>query len=95
MGTIGLFTVPAISEIVQDLLVVMRKHTQSRGEGWNGATTLEQAGIDSLELVELVFDIEDKYNTKVNVKPSDYMLTTVEDVARLVQSCVRRDMRMR
>jgi acyl carrier protein len=87
------FPVPTVAAIVADLLVIMRKHTKSAGEGWNGATTIEQAGIDSFDFVELIFDLEDKYqiNINFNSNASDQSLVTVEDVARFVQAQIRRE----
>jgi acyl carrier protein len=93
MSTLELASVPAINDIVQDLLAIMRRHTRQAGEGWNGATTIEQAGIDSFELVELIFNLEDKYGINVHFNPnaSDHALATVEDVARIMQASIRRE----
>ena len=93
MNMIAFVSTPVVPEIVQDLLVIMRHKTGAKGEGWNGATTMEQAGIDSLELTELILDAEDKYRIKVNFKRtrSYQELATVEDLARLVQATMRKD----
>jgi len=92
MTTLELIAIPTIRDIVQDLLAILRRDTNARGEGWNGATTIEQVGIDSLELVELFFDLEDRYKVSINfnANASDAAMATIEDIARLVQACIRR-----
>jgi len=93
MTTLELASIPTVGEIVTDLLAIMRHHTKSEGEGWNGATTIEQAGIDSFDFVELIFDLEDKYkiNINFNSNAADQSLSTVEDVARFVQTAIRKE----
>jgi acyl carrier protein len=93
MSARELSSFPTVPEIVQTMLTIMRHHTSQAGEGWNRATTIEQAGINSLELVELIFDLEDQYNIDVRFNPraSNDTLATVEDVARLVQTSIRRE----
>ena len=85
--------VPTVTEIIDDLLAIMRRHTKSDGEGWNGATTLEQAGIDSFDFVELIFDLEDKYHISINFNSNttDQSMASVEDVARFVQAQIRQE----
>jgi acyl carrier protein len=92
-NSIAAAAVPTVPEIIDDLLVIMRQHTKSAGEGWNGATTIEQAGIDSFDFVELIFDLEDKYqiNINFNSNAADQSLATVEDVARFVQAQIRQE----
>jgi len=92
MDTLELAAIPTVNEIVADLLAIMRRHTHEAGEGWNRATTLEQAGIDSFEFVQLIFDVEDLYRININFNSNtrDAMLTTVDDVARFVQTAIRR-----
>jgi acyl carrier protein len=93
MNTLELASIPTVGEIVTDLLDIMRRHTKTAGEGWNGATTIEQAGIDSFDFVELIFDLEDTYkiNINFNSNAADQSLTTVDDVARFVQAAIRKD----
>lgn len=74
-------------QITIDLLDIIRKHTKSAGEGWNATTTLEDVGIDSFDLVELIFEIEDKYDISVNFNANRTVddFATVADVARVIQ----------
>ena len=80
--------IPAGSDpITHDLLDIIRKHTKSTGADWNAATTLEDVGIDSFDLVELIFEIEDKYDISVNFNANRTVddFATVADVARVIQ----------
>ena len=93
MSTAGLTSMPTFRDIVGDLLAILRRQTRAAGEGWNGATTIEQAGIDSLELEEVILNLEDKYSVRVNFnrKMSEPTLATVDDVARLMQDAIAQD----
>lgn len=91
MSAIELKRVPGIEDIVTDLLSIIRAHTKSVGEGWSAATTIEETGVDSFDFVELIFDIEDKYgvNIDLNANTSAADITTVADVASLVQAAIK------
>jgi acyl carrier protein len=93
MSTLEMVAVPTVSEIVDDLLGIMRRHTKTEGEGWNRATTIEEAGIDSFDFVELIFELEDTYKISINFNSNaaDQSLTTVEDVARFVEKQIRQE----
>jgi acyl carrier protein len=88
MTTLELASSPTVADIVGDLLAIIRAHTKTSGEDWTGATTIEEAGIDSFDFVEMIFQIEDQYQIHVtfNSNAQDTSLDTVEDVARLVQT---------
>jgi acyl carrier protein len=81
-----------IDTIVADLLDIIRRHTKSAGEGWTAATTLEDVGIDSFDLVELIFEIEDKYDVSVNFNANRTAddFKTVLDVARVIQDTLNK-----
>jgi acyl carrier protein len=88
MSTLELASVPTVSDIVGDLLTIIRDQTKKVGEDWSGLTTIEEAGLDSFDFVEMIFQIEDQYKIHVNFNSNsaDQSLKTVEDVARFVQS---------
>ncbi len=88
MSTLELASLPTVADIVADLLAIIRTHTKKSGDDWTGATTMEAAGIDSFDFVEMIFQIEDRYQIHVNFNSNtqNQSLDTVEDVARLVQS---------
>jgi acyl carrier protein len=73
--------------IVADLLDIIRRHTKSTGPDWTAATTLEDVGIDSFDLVELIFEVEDKYGVSINFNANRTTddFKTVGDVARVIQ----------
>ena len=91
MNVIVTNLVPTTRDIVNHILAIMRRQTQSRGEGWNGATTFEQAGVDSLELTQLLMELESHYHVTLNARRESFepMLASVEDVARFVQKTMR------
>lgn len=47
-------------------------------------TTLESLGIDSLEKIELIFDLEDHF--KVRIPNENVKIETLQDVANLIDS---------
>lgn len=76
--------------VVAEILEMLRKYTNSLGDGWTKDTTMAEAQVDSFDLVELVFNAEEKYgieiafNSNATISPE----TTVGEVARLVSQAI-------
>jgi acyl carrier protein len=81
------------ANITADLLDAIRKHTKQPGESWSAETTLEDIGVDSFDLVELIFEIEDKYGVDINFNANATTddLATVGDVARLIAQALAKE----
>lgn len=75
-----------LATVTSDLIEIIRKHTQAPGEDWTAETKVSDAGVDSFDVVELVFQIEDKYgivvslNANTNLSPE----TTIGELAQLI-----------
>ncbi len=91
MNVIVTNRIPTTVDIVHHILNLMRRQAGVAGEGWNGATTFEQAGVDSLELTQLLMELESQYHVTLNVRRERFepILASVDDVARFVQKAMR------
>lgn len=73
-----------------DLFAIFRKYLKIDGENWSASTTMGEAQIDSLDLVEVIFEIEDRFGVEIdfnaNNKPADE--TTFGDVVGLIRSAL-------
>ncbi|TXM67630.1 MULTISPECIES: phosphopantetheine-binding protein [unclassified Methylobacterium] len=72
------------------LFEIFRKYLKVEDVRWDSATTMEEAQIDSLDLVEVIFEIEDQFGVEVNfnanAKPAAE--TTFGDVVGLIRSAL-------
>jgi acyl carrier protein len=71
-------------EIIQDILV--QKFALDRAK-LTPDGTLEQLGIDSLAILEMLFDIEDRFGLKIT-EDMPQTLTTLQDVVLYIDSLV-------
>jgi acyl carrier protein len=98
MGDVGK-TVEMLDEIKR----IISKRSEVPVEQVTHDTRLEDLGVGSLEVIEIVYDIEEKFGISVPIKPgessllletetqgtkSTVALGTVGDIARAVQSLV-------
>lgn len=76
--------------IVDEILDMLRKYTKQPGESWTEDTTMAEAQVDSFDLVELVFNAEEKYGIEIafNSNESISPETTVGQIARLVSQAI-------
>jgi acyl carrier protein len=77
---------PDLQTVISDLIEIIRKHTQNAGESWNGATKVQDAGLDSFDVVELVFQVEDKYGIVVSLNANTSLTsdTTIQELGSLI-----------
>lgn len=75
-------------DIVGRLIEMLRTSTKKAGEGWSAKTTLEEAGIDSFDVVEYIFEIEDAFDVQIdfNANKSGDRLETIGDFAQMIAS---------
>lgn len=79
-------TYDSIDDIVGKLIDMLRKTTKAAGETWSAKTTLIEAGIDSFDVVEYIFEIEDTFGIDINfnANKAEDRLETVGDFAQLI-----------
>ena len=91
MSAIELQKLPTVSEIVNDLIGIIVKRTKTSEPPLSAASTMEDAGIDSFDFVEMIFDVEDHFGIEldVNANKTDTAAGTVGDVAEMVLTGLR------
>ena len=62
-------------ERLQQLFIA---HFDYKIEELTASTTLENLGLDSLDIIEFMFDIEDEFNIKVPDR--EFKVTTIQDM---------------
>jgi acyl carrier protein len=68
-------TLSTTLERLQQLFVV---HFDYKIEELSAATTLENLGLDSLDLIEFMFDIEDEFN--ISIPDREFKVTTIQEM---------------
>lgn len=58
-------------ELEQNIIALFGQHADKASEAITAETPLEKLGIHSLELTEIVMDIEDKYGVEVDLSTVD------------------------
>ena len=78
----------ARDEIETTLLEIFRTHLKTEGTGWDASTTMAEAQVDSFDLVELVFEIEDRFGIEVsfNANSGETSELTVGHVAEMIRA---------
>ena len=59
------------SELEQNIIALFGQHADKASEVITSETPLEKLGIHSLELTEIVMDIEDKYGVEIDLSTVD------------------------
>jgi acyl carrier protein len=98
MGDVGMTV-----EILDEIKRIISKRVEVPVEQVTPDTRLEDLGAGSLEVIEIVYDIEEKFGINVPIKPGESLLLletetqgtkstvelgTIGDIARAVQSLV-------
>jgi acyl carrier protein len=69
-------------DIEQELQAIVRKKVK---EDFGASTKLADAGLDSLDVIELAFDIEDEFGIQLPQVGNEAMSLTFGELARLVE----------
>ncbi|AWN35718.1 acyl carrier protein [Methylobacterium radiodurans] len=89
------FGTAAGDTVVSSVFEIAKKYLKATDATWNTETRLEEAQIDSLDFVELVFEIEDKFgielNFNANAQPVSEM--TFGNVVELIRTALARKAR--
>jgi len=81
---------PVGDDVEAGLFQIVRKHLKAQDAAWTSETTMAEAQIDSLDLVEVVFEIEDHFGVEIsfnaNTKPAEHF--TFGDMVGLIRSAL-------
>lgn len=82
-------------EVVTSVFEIAKKYLKTADAEWNTETRLEEAQIDSLDFVELVFEIEDKFGIELNFNANEQPVgeMTFGNVVALIRSALARKAR--
>jgi acyl carrier protein len=79
-----------MSAVAEGVKEIIRAKTKGGQSEVNDSDWLDELGIDSLEAVEMIFELEDRFNIEipVNANNSETVFKTVADVIRVVEELV-------
>lgn len=82
-----------MSDVAQDVMAIIKKKIRVERDQIAMDDKLRDLGLESLDALELVFDIEEKFNVDIPVNVNDANIggfATVADVVREVEKLVAR-----
>lgn len=82
-----------MSDVAQDVMAIIKKKIRVERDQIAMDDKLRELGLESLDALELVFDIEEKFNVDIPVNANDANIggfETVADVVREVEKLVAR-----
>ncbi|MGI6458078.1 MAG: acyl carrier protein [bacterium] len=81
------------SDVCSKVYAILAKHSQLPAEKFTPETSLEEAGVDSLNMMEILFELEDSFNIdipdSVEEREGVSQLRTAGDVVRAVESLLK------
>ncbi|MGN6146657.1 MAG: acyl carrier protein [Mesorhizobium sp.] len=77
-------------ELAQDIIAKIKAHAEPGGEEITEKTELTALGIHSLELTEIIFDLEEAYGIEIEMSTSDAWsnLKNVGDIVEAVRALI-------
>lgn len=89
------FGIDAGDSVVASVFEIARKYLKATDGNWNTETRLEEAQIDSLDFVELVFEIEDRFGIELNFNANEQPVSemTFGNVVELIRTALARKAR--
>jgi acyl carrier protein len=85
--------VTPMSDVAQDVMAIIKKKVRVERDQITMDDKLRDLGLESLDALELVFDIEEKFNVEIPVNANDANIggfETVADVVREVDKLVNK-----
>ncbi|MBC8412374.1 MAG: hypothetical protein ISR96_00170 [Nitrospira sp.] len=79
--------------VSHDVLDIMAKHAEAEKGSITPDTSMEMTGLDSLKMVELIFDLEERFD--ISIPDPDFstghnqQFKTAADVIRVVKDMIR------
>lgn len=88
-------SIDAGDAVVASVFEIARKYLKTTDGNWNTETRLEEAQIDSLDFVELVFEIEDRFGIELNFNANEQPVSemTFGSVVELIRTALARKAR--
>ena len=81
-----------MAEVAEDVLAIIAKKTPGGGKPVGMADKLEDLGLESVDFLEMVFDLEEKFEIQIpynaNTAADDF--STVGDVVKAIQALVEK-----
>lgn len=76
--------------VTQDILEILLNHAEEKPDSMEMDTVLKEVGIDSLAMVEIIFDLEEKFDITIpdpdEIEGLDTAFDTSADVVTAVKS---------
>ncbi|MCB1736220.1 MAG: acyl carrier protein [Gammaproteobacteria bacterium] len=77
-------------QVSADIFEILLSHAENKPESMDAGTVLSEAGIDSLALVEIIFDLEEKFDITIpnpdEIEGMDTAFETAGDVVKAVKT---------
>jgi acyl carrier protein len=81
-----------MSDISEIVIEIVSKHADEAAESVNATATLDSLGITSLNVIEIIFDIEDHFDITIpdygKAEDLDLSFRTIEDIIQAVSTLV-------
>lgn len=78
-----------MASIADDIVAMIAERTKWSGGALRLSESLDNLGLDSLQVVELIFDIEERFNINIPVNAnSDIESKTVADLVQAVDKLI-------
>lgn len=78
--------------INDEILDILAKHAEMEREKVTLSTSLDMIGVDSLKLVEIIFDLEERFDISIpdpdNAGQQDKQFQNAGDVVRIVKELI-------
>jgi acyl carrier protein len=73
------------ADVTATLKELLKKRARREVEGWTEETPLQETGIDSFDVIECIFELEERYGVSIdfNANDSSAKLETVGDIIDL------------
>ena len=72
-------------QLAADIIEKIKAHADAPGEDITASTQLSELGIHSLELTEIIFDLEEKYGIEIEMNTADAW-SNLKDVGDIVEA---------
>ncbi len=81
-----------MSDISEIVIEIVSKHAEEAAESVNPTTTLDSLGITSLNVIEIIFDIEDHFDITIpdygKAENLDLNFRTIKDIIQAVSTLI-------
>jgi acyl carrier protein len=74
-----------VAEMIDKLIDMLRKKTGKEDADWSSATTLEDAGLDSFDVVECIFQLEEEMGVSIDFNANnESKVSTIGEFAEVI-----------